>query len=74
MSHLERLLHVAPGPGEGAEDEDAGVLLWLTRRELLGHEVHPVPERRDQPHPGVPVKGRQLVLAHTTENIPDTEN
>ena len=71
VEYLERLLHVTPGPGEGAEYEDARVLLGLTRRELLGHEVHSVPERRDEAHPGVSVECRQLVLGHAPENVPD---
>ena len=50
MIHLKRLLHDSAGAGEGGEDEDAGVVVVLARHELLGHEVHPVPQRSDQRH------------------------
>ena len=41
----------------------------LAGYELLGHEVHPVPERRDQTYSSVTVERGQLVLLDTTENI-----
>ena len=63
--HLQRFAHLGGGAGELAQHEDA-VFVRPRRDELLGDEVHPVAERRDQHH----VRGaieRDHVLARSSE-------
>ena len=70
----QRLLHLPRGPGEGGEDEHAGILRVLRRHIFLGDEVHPVPQRgheadaRCPVHPGKIDAG--IPLVHIADRHP----
>ena len=57
----ERFVHHLTGTGERRYDQHAGVV-DLTGDEFFGHEVHAVPQRRDDGDGGVPIESRQFGL------------
>ena len=40
------------------------------KNKYLGHEIHAVSERCDEPNGGVPVEGGQLLLPHQPVDVP----
>ncbi len=57
-------------PGEFAEDEHA-VVIEAARHILLGHEVHAIPEGRDQHHIGGQVERHHLLARETVMLVAD---